>query len=81
MTSDTAAFLDRIDELLGDGRHDWAVATLKGIAATVRSTDWVTRAQREAVENIAAGDRSGLLPSQRFRGSRRYEGWAPEGRG
>lgn len=80
MTPSVAAFLDDLDELLDAERYLWASATLRGIAATVRHTDRVTDGQRRAVENIRAGVREpGGLPSDRYRSSRRYEGWSPRG--
>jgi hypothetical protein len=81
MTPAVALFLDEIDALLDGAAHDWAGPTLRGIYDTVRRTDVVTPGQRQAVANIAAGSREGLLPSDKFRSSRRYENWAPGGLG
>lgn len=45
--------LDTIEEMLGDGRWDFAEDTLKGIYDTVRNrTGRITLGQRRAVENI-----------------------------
>lgn len=83
MTPSVATFLDSIDELLDGGRHDWAAPTLRGIYDTVRRTGTLTTGQQQAVANIAAGSRENLLPSDRYRSSRRYENWEPSsiGRG
>jgi hypothetical protein len=75
MTPAVAAFIDEIDALLEDDRYVWATVILRGIKETARVTDEVTRWQRQAVEHVAAGVRDASLPSQRFRGGRRYEGW------
>ena len=77
MTPSVALFLDEIDALLDGGAHDWAGPTLRGIYDTVFRADIVTLGQRQAVANIAAGSRENLLPSDKFRSSRRYEGWEP----
>ena len=83
MTPSVALFLDEIDALLDGGAHDWAGPTLRGIYDTVFRADVVTLGQRQAVANIAAGSRENLLPSDRYRSSRRYENWEPSsiGRG
>jgi hypothetical protein len=78
MTLDVAAFLDEIDALLDDERYLWAARTLRGIAGTVRQIGHVTDTQRLSVANIKAGIREpGGLPSDKYRSSRRYEGWEP----
>ena len=76
MSPDVAAFLDEINELLDNGRLGWAWSTLVGIRDAVKARNEVTVGQRTAVDNIAIGRRDGL-PSDKYRSSRRYEGYAP----
>ncbi len=73
-----AAFLDEINELLEAERYSWAETTLRGIADTVRRSRTVSAEQRTAVSNIRQSIREPIgLPSNRYRSSRRYEGYAP----
>lgn len=77
MTSEVADFLDDINEMLENSRYDWARVTLKGIHDSVKQqANWVSDRQREAIRNIRGNNRT-LLPSDKFRGGRRYEGWEP----
>jgi hypothetical protein len=55
--TDWARFADAIDSLLSTGEYGWALATLKGIQATVLRTERVTPAQRRAFWAIEAGNR------------------------
>jgi hypothetical protein len=76
---------DVIEEMLEDGRYKWATETLRSVASSV-AQGRVTEAQRRAVFNIKnsrralfddvpASEHDEGLPTDRLRGSRRYEGW------
>lgn len=63
-------FLTYIDSLLADGRCNFAEETLRGIQASVRKYQTVTKGQREAVANIEDG-----AYRHRARSGRRWEGF------
>jgi len=46
------AFMERLEEMVGDSRFDWALDTIGGILETVRSSRRVSDRQREAINNI-----------------------------
>ena len=77
--------LDEIDELMDDDHYSWAFQTLSGIRETIVKTGIVTERQADAVNNIRQAvspqQRAAIisrLPSDRFKGSRRYEGFEGE---
>lgn len=80
MKADIATFLDEIDELIESGHYDASIAALRRIGAAVRRVNHITDDQRRAVRDIADGTMQDRPPPERFRSSRRYEGWAPQGR-
>lgn len=78
-----AKLVEEIDELLDDDRYAWAFTTLCGIRETIGRTNVATEGQHQAVQNIrnaksiqqrAAATGTGL-PSDKYRTSRRYEGF------
>lgn len=67
-------FMGDIKHLLVDPDYGYAEGTLRGILATVEQTQYVTQAQRRAIENIAAApQRSGGRYSSRDSRRRRFE--------
>jgi hypothetical protein len=80
--------LERIDILLDDDAFTWAFPALCGIRETIsRNGGMATAVQTRAVENIANAGPSfqqrasaigESLPSDRFKGSRRYESFRSE---
>jgi hypothetical protein len=50
--SEAAAFLRELEDMIDDGRYQWAEDTLEGIRETVERTRTVTDNQKRAVENI-----------------------------
>lgn len=67
-------FIGDIKHLLVDADYGYAEATLRGILATVETTQYVTAGQRRAVANIAAApQRSGGRYSHRSSSRRRFE--------
>lgn len=75
-TRDWLAWLEALRE---DEQYGYADDTLAGIAETVRRTNRVTDAQRQAVHHIMDGAARAADRHDRRRGgpgwSRRYEGW------
>lgn len=65
------AFLQEILQLQGDPRANFATETTNGIYESVKKTGRISEGQRRAIGNIAAS----LERSNRFGGSRRYEGF------
>jgi hypothetical protein len=79
MNQEPAEFLDVLDELLDNPRYSWAFPTITGIKFTVKQHRKVTEGQRIAIENIQRRVNPDT-PTDRFKGSRRYEGYVrPEG--
>jgi hypothetical protein len=77
------ATIDKIDELLEDDQYAWAFTTLCGIRETITRTGKVTEGQAYAINNIRNAVSiqqrqaiTGELPSDRYKGSRRYEGFS-----
>jgi hypothetical protein len=75
--------IDQIDKLIDDDAYEWAFATLCGIRKSLTDGGEETEGRRRAVENIrnavsiqqrAAAIGEGT-PSDKYRGSRRYEGF------
>lgn len=72
----TEEYLAYLASLCEDEQYHYALATLDGIAATIRATNRVTERQREAVRNIIAGAEAANSRRRGERsGSRRYEGF------
>lgn len=46
------AYTDAIEEMLNDGRFEWASNTLEGIAATIEEKHFVTDTMKKTVNNI-----------------------------
>lgn len=67
-------FIGDIKHLLVDSDYGYAEGTLRGILETVERTQYVSPAQRRAIENItAAPQRSGGRYSRRDSWRRRFE--------
>lgn len=47
-----ADLISRIDDMLQEGRYEWAADTLSGIMETVEKTGRATEGQIRAVDNI-----------------------------
>lgn len=80
MSEDCAKLLDRITDLLDSGKAEWARETLEGIQSNLKRMRITTEKMTRAVENISRAchrskDDDDRLPSERGRGSRRYEGF------
>ena len=69
---DVQDFLDACEQACEE--HPRSEGFLRAVMQTVQQFNRVTPGQRDALQNIAGGEAS--LPTDRLRGSRRYEGFS-----
>jgi hypothetical protein len=82
-------FLTQLDTLLDDDAYAWAFETLSDIRASISKNADVTPGRVQAIENIkrAVSDQQraaitgASLPSDKYKTSRRYEGYEGERKG